>query len=574
MDYQTDWRRFTGRPMVRDEFYVGSDFFAANGESAFWYFTLVRWACIPFSLLGAWVCYLWGRDLYGATAGLLAAALWCFSPNILAHGAMITPDVGSAALGVLAGYLFWRWLREPSWTWAVLAGIALGLAELTKFTWVVLFVLWPLLWVVYRRTSGAPRAWRLEAGQLGLVALLAVYAINAGYGFEGSFTRLGDFEFVSETLGGPEQDRAGPTGNRFRDSWRAGVPVPVPRNYVSGIDVQKRDFERGKRSYLRGEWKQGGWWYYYVYALLVKVPVGTWVLFTLAGCVSLQSLRSGISADTETPEQPGSSEAAGPRPTSWRDELVLLAPAAVVLVLVSSQTGFNHHLRYVLPAFPFAFVWISKVARHVHWGRKAPGADASGSPNDAGPNARGAPGRWFTVVVCAALLWSVGSSLWVYPHSLSYFNEPAGGPMNGHAHLVDSNIDWGQDLLYLKDWYDEHPEARPFHLAYFGMFNPQFAGFEYRLPPETPHPGWYAVSVNFLKGMQFSTWNGERRRELIGPKRCVYFQHFEPVARAGYSIYIYHVTLDEANRVRRKLGLPLLTAEDAAPHSHQPGEQP
>jgi hypothetical protein len=52
------------------------------------------------------------------------------------------------------------------------------------------------------------------------------------------------------------------------------------------------------------------------------------------------------------------------------------------------------------------------------------------------------------------LAWSVGSSLWYYPHSLSYFNELVGGPMGGPKHLLDSNIDWGQDLFYLKDWLD------------------------------------------------------------------------------------------------------------------------
>jgi hypothetical protein len=63
------------------------------------------------------------------------------------------------------------------------------------------------------------------------------------------------------------------------------------------------------------------------------------------------------------------------------------------------------------------------------------------------------------------LLWSIASSLGVYPHSLSYFNELVGGPANGHAHLLDSNIDWGQDLLLLKEWLDAHPEASPLGLA-------------------------------------------------------------------------------------------------------------
>ena len=68
-------------------------------------FTLARWACIPFSLLGAYVCYRWAADLYGELAGAWSLVLWCFSPNILAHAQLITPDLGATALGVTAGYL-------------------------------------------------------------------------------------------------------------------------------------------------------------------------------------------------------------------------------------------------------------------------------------------------------------------------------------------------------------------------------------------------------------------------------------------------------------------------------------
>jgi hypothetical protein len=308
--------------------------------------------------------------------------------------------------------------------------------------------------------------------------------------------------------------------NRFQGTWLAGVPVPVPKNYLMGIDLQKWDFERKMWSYLRGEWRLGGWWYYYLYALAIKEPLGTWVLVFLAAGVTLWA--GGISRGPHPPPL-----TAGPWRYSagWRDELVLLAPAAVVLTLVSSQTGFNHHLRYVLPIFPFVFIWASKVARAVeleHWK--------------------------IASVAGAALIWSVGSSLYYYPHSLSYFNELVGGPKGGHYHLGNSNIDWGQDLFYLKDWLDEHPEATPLRLAYdMPLVDPKLAGVEYTgRPPAGAEPGWHAVSVN-----QIHNRSGEYE----------YFLQFEPVAMAGYSIYIYHITLDEANRVRREFGLPELPAD-------------
>ncbi len=527
-DARTEWRSYDTSPSPRAAHAVGRDFATVNGERTFWFFTIARWACIPFSLIGGYVCWAWGRDLYGMSAGLLALILWCFSPNILAHAQLVTPDVGTTALGAASAYTFWRWLKEPDWSRAAVAGLALGLAQLTKSTLVIFFVLWPLLWLVDRLVRKHPLPWA-EVAQLILASLLGVYLLNLGYGFQGSLNRLDSYQFVSRTLAGDSVDDAG-SGNRFAELGFRFVPVPLPRNYLQGIDYQKKELEnRGQheRSYLRGEWQNQGWWYYYLYAMAIKVPIGTWLLAGLA-CVVRLRMRE--------------------RRPCWIDELVLVVPMLAILVLVSSQTGFNHHMRYVLPIFPFIFIWISQAARAFLFAAQ----------------------KW-TIAVSLAGALSVGSSLWVYPHSLSYFNEFVGGPLGGHTHLIDSNIDWGQDLLYLRDWIREHPEAQPMQITYFGNISPETAGIEVEKPPgggptdeggtdfavrppkgETPcdygpQPGWFAISVNYLRGV---TWN-------VGVDYR-YFQRFEPVGRAGYSIMIYHITLEEANAVRRELGLPLL----------------
>ncbi len=533
----TDWSKANQDPHARAEFDIGREFIAANGPSSFWYFRWARWACIPFSLLGGYICFRWARELYGLWAGYLALVLWCFCPNILAFASLITPDAGAAALGLTAAYFFWLWLKNPGWSGAFFAGLFLGLAELTKMTWVVLFPLWPLLWLVYRWPfSGLSLKARVrETGQLVLVLSLGLYLLNLGYGFDHTFARLGNFQFVSRTLQGqPMPNRQGQSAsNRFAETWLGSLPVPVPKYYLLGIDQQKRDFEMKWPSYLRGEWRKRGWWYYYLYGLLIKVPLGTWLLVFLALIFSMKKNRL----------PPG--EAASLAAPTWRDELVLLAPAVVVLTLVSSQTGFNHHLRYVLPIFPFVYVWLGKVAAAAVW-----------------------LGWKFRSLCLGALTWAVAASLFVYPHNMSYFNELAGGPSGGHNHLVDSNIDWGQDLLYLKEWLDEHPEARPLGLAYFGGFDPRVLGIEFTLPAKGPpiawdfghpqaqksglKPGWYAVSVSLLRGLTFSIANGQGGWEYTGEHDAyTYFLHLRPVARAGYSIFIFHVTPEEAERLRR-----------------------
>lgn len=516
-----EWPGIGPGPMDRREWECGRRFTDAQGERVFWNFTTARWACIPFCLVGAWVSYRWAAVLYGPPAGLSGMTLWCFSPTILGNGQMITPDIAAASLGAAACYLFSRWLNRPTATGALAAGVLLGLAELCKTTWLILFPLWPFLWLVlrWRQRRRRGRVWR-EAQHVTSMVLTAIVVINVGYGFSGTGYHLGEYQFVSEALNKHACARSAEVtieaGNRFVGTWLDSVPVPFPSDYVLGIDRQKREFEDGHASYLRGEWRHGGWWYYYLYALVVKVPLGTWMLVVLALGVAV--FGCGYT-------------------TSLRDEMVLVTPIVAVLVLVSSQTGFTHHLRYVLPIFPFAFIWISKVFQSIRFGH-----------------------RMVAILAAAAVLWSTGSSLYYYPHSLSYFNELVGGPNNGYRHLLHSNVDWGQDLLLFRDWLKQHPEVRPIGLAYSlpkHILDPVDVGIEYTLPPPGPDstasrntptamelgplPGWYAIFVGELRARH---------------RKYAYFERFEPAERLGYTIMIYHLTPGEVNQVRREMGLP------------------
>ena len=101
-----------------------------------------------FSIVGGLAVFAWSRRLYGTWGGLLSLTLWVFCPNILAHARLITSDLGSTALGVAATYVFWRYLQQPSWRWAAAAGVMLGLAQLTKFSMLLLYAVWPFLWLV------------------------------------------------------------------------------------------------------------------------------------------------------------------------------------------------------------------------------------------------------------------------------------------------------------------------------------------------------------------------------------------------------------------------------------------
>lgn len=529
--YIADWSGYYEHIGARPVFEMGENFIAVNGRDSIHLFILARWACIPLSLIGAWICYLWARDLFGHASGLMACSLWCFSPMVLGHASMIAPDAHASSLGLAACYTFWKWLKQPTWAQAIITGGVLGLAELAKTTLILFYPLWPLIWLLYRlpiRHEMTRSRWTREAGMLALRMLVGLYVLNLGYLGGGSFTKLNEFQFVSEMLGGEGAQEA-QGKNRFHDTWFGEIYVPLPSNYVIGIDVQQRDFEDFSRpSYLRGRYEAKGWWYYYAYAILVKAPLGTLGLIALSLVVAMVGQSPQIRK---------------------HDLLVLLSPAVVIFIAASIKSGFSHHSRYVLPCVPFMFIWVSQLAVHI----RVLAFTAIGLISRRWTIARVTLQRRQSVAVgiCTTFLlsWSIISSLAVYPHSIAYFNEAVGGPKSGPEHLLNSNIDWGQDLLFLERWIlDQNDDYTPVFLAFDNYYSPfdleiariQPWPFEKDAPePEAIADGYYAISVNQLYEFPWPVRGRERCRYFIDARPMAHLRKLEPAAWAGYSIRVF-----------------------------------
>lgn len=487
----------------RAEWKLGRDFIIANGTASFWFLLVARWCCIPISLLGGWICYRWALEWFGPGSALLATSLWCFSPNILAHGHLITGDVAATTFGLATCYAFWHWTQDASWYRALILGISLGLALSSKLTWIILLGFMPC---VAAFAIWSTRHQRSSVGRLSMILQatgaiwIGLLVLNATYGFTGTFRQVGDYHFVSATLAGSDVDdqRDQNVSNRFLGTLIEWAPLPFPQDYVLGLDLQRWDVTRPRWSYLRGQWRDIGWWYYYLYAMLVKIPLGTWMLVVL----------SALSTVCRNDKQ------------MKRRSIFLLAPGLLLVVLVSSQVGLNKHLRYLLPAFPFIYLFASTVF-----------ADSAATP------------RSIRFLVCLALSWSIVSSIACFPHSISYFNEAVGGPRKGPQHLLSSNVDWGQDLLHLTRWVSRERKWDSIQVQYDPLLiRPETVGLRSlkmidldsrfnstgRPSPQLPSwsSGWYAISVNQLY-----------RRD----RRFQSFRDREPTAMVGYSIYIYEV---------------------------------
>lgn len=461
-DHEEDWVGFHSEAMNRPVFDLEQRFLSLNKDRCSHCVTLARLACIPFCWIGAITCYFWARDLAGRSAGLLAISLWCLSPNILGHGSLVTADAGGAAFAVAASYAFYRWLSRPSLQSMVVFGLVLGLAGLAKTTLVILFPLWPVIWILYRLSNPPMRTsrWVIEAGMLVASAVIALSVLNCGYLFQSSFKPLKDYRFSSELLTGttesfiainrvqvaPDTTRQ---ANRFKDTLLGEVPVPIPEPYLLGIDVQQHDFETSERiSYLRGEYKKSGWWYYYLYAFVVKVPLGT--LSLIVGVIIFRIARRN--------------RRNWKSPRCWRgrcdialeDEIVLGVPCFAILCVVSSRIEFNEHFRYVLPCLPFAFVWIAVFTHQLLSLCVENCWKCERSLDREQPDFLYYLIKWGAPFMVLSTLWSFCSSIYVYPHSLSFFNETVGGPLNGQNHLLGSNVDWGQDSIYVSNWIEEY----------------------------------------------------------------------------------------------------------------------
>jgi len=575
----------------------GHAFAALNADRYFELFRLARLMMPLFSLVGGLAVFAWSRRLYGGWGGLLSLALWVFCPNILAHARLVTSDLGATALGVAATYLFWRFLQAPTWKWALMAGIALGLAQLTKFSMLVLYAVWPFLWLVHLVLAVPKGQWPRHVGRgiIGAVAIVgcSVLTIDAGYFFEGVGIPLGQFEFGSRALTRPVtpgmkrphsrnalfdltwQFRV----NRFRGTWLDRMPAPLPEHYVLGFDEQKietegiperfRDAWERERSqpgsiarelavpesfnekstgypvYLNGELHTGGWWYYYFLTLAYKVPEGTWLLVILSSLVLIFVRRSRV---------------------DWSHEIALLTVPVVILVVISFLTDINLGLRYVLPIAPYVFIATGKV---VPWllGLSIPWR------------------RLMRAVAACSLGLTVAATVWIHPHYLAYFNWASGGPDRVPARLIDSNLDWGQDLVGLREWWEKTIPGQPLGLVYFGQINPSiFAlrgqAFDWFLPPPLPGameamqrpsaalvgpakrltPGYYAVSATALYGLPWRYYDPaplDKAPEAWSPAWHVrkkqgfgYFRRFQPIgAPIGHSIYVYHLTEEDVARV-------------------------
>lgn len=486
-----------------DVWSVGDEFFHDLGNPADGMLFQGRAMVVLLGMLVSSLVYAWSRSCFGRAGGILSLVLCVFCPTMLAQGSLVTSDM-AATLFFLAtvGGLWMVLHRVTPWT---IAGSCLAMAGLFLAKMSAVFII-PvgLIMAVVRLVSAQPitLAWRNPwtiASRWQRVVVLAILVVVHGtvvwlalwtaFGFRFSAFRSDD--------PGPHVFYKGgwPFIHRYENEVISALAQVrdagwLPEAYLYGFGFTEVH-SRERRAFLNGEYGSEGWTVFFPYCLLVKTPLP---LFAILGLASAAVVASWVSRSGE------------PDPGQWGPRLVAsLYRSTPLLSLFLVYWGFalTSHLnigqRHLLPTYPIMFIFAGAAA---HWLRRRTGTISNPTqtqretPGSQAEQGCETPGFASFIHPAAAvttgllLVWFVGESLRTWPHYLAYFNVLAGGSRNGYRHLVDSSLDWGQDLPGLKKWLDRNvPEGdgeKPVYLSYFGMARPEHYGIRTRLLPCTP----------------------------------------------------------------------------------------
>ena len=440
---------------------------------------LARLGVLPFFLLAAVTLWLWAAWLAGEGAAAVAVGLFTTAPPVLAHASVATTDMGLTAAFVALLYAACRWLESPSTTRSVWLGAAGAAALTVKLSSVAFFGATAVLVLVGRRwlaRGPAPDTGGRDSVAARFARWLTVTPLH--------LRRLAivapvAFATVWMVYG-------------FQVGRLHGVPFPLT-TLIQGFRDLARHNDVGQVAFLLGNTYADGNWLFFPVGIAVKAPL-TLLALGLAGAVLLGRRAA--------------------RERDWRLWVPLLASVAVLGV--SMMARINLGVRHVLPVFVLLALF-GGVATVAIWKRVTRPVS-----------------RVAFAAVAAAGLWSTVA---IHPDYLAYFNELAG--RHPERVLVDSDLDWGQDLRRLRDTL----AARGIDsvtTAYFGSAVPRMYGIPVarRWKRDEPVHGWFVVSQTLRQRGDAVVRNGTW---TLYPSALAWLDAYQPEARIGRSLLLYRI---------------------------------
>jgi 4-amino-4-deoxy-L-arabinose transferase-like glycosyltransferase len=482
-------------------FVAGRDFLYQNDADMILFRT--RMAAAVFTPLLALLVFLATKEMFGTGAAFIALTLLVFEPNLLAHGAVVTTDVGLSCFMFGTVYAFYRYVKAPSVARLIIVGVVAGLALASKHTGLLVFPMLMLLALGELVRSGKVKGWGKGAiaktarpaaslaMALIITGLIAVGVLWAFYGFRYSARpsglemnpSLADYTHQLK----PREAKAVLTLAR----WHL-----LPESYLYGL-TDVRLLPDTMQTYILGKVYPHGVWFYFPVAFAIKSTLAFLILLLLGvGVLATRKLNQ------------------------WREVMFLTIPPAFHLA-VAMSSGLNIGVRHILPLYVFFSVLIGGAAWALiridrRWG----------------------------YAIAVLLLFHAVSSLRVFPTYIAYANELWGGPANTYKLLSDSNTDWAQQLKATKLYWDKRG-VKDCWIAYFaqGLVDPAYYGIPCKplytvltpwlqTPIEAPATidGPVLISGGTLSGFE------------IGPgplNPYDQFQKLQPTAVIEYGIFVF-----------------------------------
>jgi hypothetical protein len=506
--------------------------------------------------------FICSRELFGLTGAFISELVAVFDPNLLAHGGLATSDTAAALLFFAATWSYGRMLQRLTMRSFVMCAVSVAALFLAKMSAVLFLPVALVLTIIRARKfrvrstteplGGERSGWtarqRWRAGARPSIAILVTVLV--------AIWAASSFRFAAVTDNSPARRTWDNCWTRLQDGTAAQNAIALARDrhllpeaYLLGFAYTLKTAE-WRPAFLDGEWSRTGFRSFFLRAFIYKTPLSLLLLLGLAGVALF--LRWRLQSE------------------KIAHDLLRVAPL-LALLMVYGGSSLTSHLnighRHLLPIYPPLFVLCGMCA---WWLRPLCSYAAAGA-------------------IAIALSVEAAESFACHPNYIAYFNPIAGSSDSGYKHLVDSSLDWGQDLPSLREWLERNVGDRaPVYFAYFGSAEPRAYGIlATPLPSPSMSPGVYCISATILQHVyetehgkwtqhyesnyrQARAWHEgyrkidinssfDREREsafarLQFARLCAHLRQCEPLDNVGGSVLIYRVTAADLDRAL--LGAP------------------